>query len=161
MARDDIGEVHKLLKIIKSINKKFIIFCDDISFDDNETGYKSLKSLLDGGLISGVQNVLIYATSNRRHLLSRKTGKSADFVRWEEELDERLSISDRFGISLGFYECDQKLYLEIVRTYAKSFGLKIEIKELDKKAIEWQVQRGSRSGRVAKQFIVSLLSSYS
>ena len=81
-------------------------------------------------------------------------------MRWEEELDERLSISDRFGISIGFYECDQNLYLEIVRSYAKSFGINIETEELDKKAIQWQVQRGSRSGRVAKQFIVSLLGSH-
>tara|TARA_B100000073_G_scaffold266900_1_gene226522 strand:- start:261 stop:509 length:249 start_codon:yes stop_codon:yes gene_type:complete len=81
-------------------------------------------------------------------------------MRWEEELDERLSISDRFGISIGFYECDQNLYLEIVRSYANSFGLDIEIEDLYKRAIQWQVQRGARSGRVAKQFIVSLLGSY-
>ncbi len=160
VSRDDIQQVSKLLKLIKNINKKFIIFCDDISFDDNETSYKSLKSLLDGGLIGDSKNILIYATSNRKHLLSRKTGNSDNFVRWEEELDERLSISDRFGISIGFYECDQDLYLKIVRSYAKSFGLNIATKELDKKAIEWQVQRGSRSGRVAKQFIISLLGNY-
>ncbi len=158
VARDDIGQVDKLLKLIKNINKKFIIFCDDISFDDNETSYKSLKSVLDGGLIGGMHNVLVYATSNRRHLLSRKTGNVDGFMRWEEELDERLSISDRFGISIGFYECDQDLYLEIVRSYAKAFNVKISANELNRKAIEWQVQRGSRSGRVAKQFIVSLLS---
>ncbi len=160
VSRDDIGQVDKLLKLIKNINKKFIIFCDDISFDDGETSYKSLKSVLDGGLIGGMQNVLVYATSNRRHLLSRKTGNSVDFIRWEEEQDERLSISDRFGISIGFYECNQDLYLEIVRSYAKSFGIKISTKELNQKAIEWQMQRGGRSGRVAKQFIVSLLSGY-
>ncbi len=160
VARNDIGRLNSLLKIVKKLNKKFIIFCDDISFDDNETSYKSLKSLLDGGLIGGAQNVLIYATSNRRHLLSRKTGNSDQFVRWEEELDERLSISDRFGISIGFYECDQSLYLEIVRSYANSFGIDIELQELDKRAIQWQVQRGSRSGRVAKQFIISLLGGY-
>ncbi len=158
VSRDDISQVNKLFKLIKNIKKKFIIFCDDISFDDNETSYKSLKSLLDGGLIGDAKNILIYATSNRRHLLSRKTGKRDNFVRWEEELDERISISDRFGISIGVYECDQNLYLEIVRSYAKSFDLNIATKELDKKAIEWQVQRGSRSGRVAKQFIISLLS---
>ena len=81
-------------------------------------------------------------------------------MRWEEELDERLSISDRFGISIGFYECDQNLYLEIVRSYVNSFGIKVEKEELNKRALQWQVQRGSRSGRVAKQFVVSLLSSY-
>ena len=160
VSRDDIGQIKNLFKIIKNVKKKFIIFCDDISFDDNETSYKSLKSLLDGGLIGGEQNVLIYATSNRKHLLSRKTGNGDHFMRWEEELDERLSISDRFGISIGFYECDQNLYLEIVRSYAKSFGIDIDINELDKRAIQWQVQRGSRSGRVAKQFIVSLISAY-
>ena len=160
VARDDIGQMDSLLKTIKNLDKKFIIFCDDISFDDNETSYKSLKSLLDGGLIGGAQNVLVYATSNRRHLLSRKAGNADNFMRWEEELDERLSISDRFGISIGFYECDQNLYLEIVRSYSKSFGINIETEELDKRALQWQVQRGSRSGRVAKQFVVSLLSSY-
>ena len=160
VARDDIGQMNSLLKTMKNLDKKFIIFCDDISFDDNETSYKSLKSLLDGGLIGGAQNVLVYATSNRRHLLSRKAGNADNFMRWEEELDERLSISDRFGISIGFYECDQNLYLEIVRSYSKSFGINIETEELDKRALQWQVQRGSRSGRVAKQFVVSLLSSY-
>ena len=160
VARDDLGRVNKLLKLIKNINKKFIIFCDDISFDDNETSYKSLKSLLDGGLMGGIENVLIYATSNRRHLLSRKTQNGKNFMRWEEELDERLSVSDRFGISIGFYECDQNLYLEIVRSYANSFGIDMPQKDLNKEAIEWQVQRGSRSGRVARQFIVSLLSKY-
>ena len=152
--------MNRLLKTIKNLDKKFIIFCDDISFDDNETSYKTLKSDLDGRMIGGMQNVLVYATSNRRHLLSRKTGNSIDFIRWEEEQDERLSISDRFGISIGFYECDQNLYLEIVRSYAKSVGFEMSAKELNRKAIEWQVQRGSRSGRVAKQFIVSLLSGY-
>lgn len=160
VARDDIGQMNSLLKTIKNLDKKFIVFCDDISFDENETSYKSLKSLLDGGLIGGAQNVLVYATSNRRHLLSRKAGNADKFMRWEEELDERLSISDRFGISIGFYECDQNLYLEIVRSYSKSFGINIEKEELDKRALQWQVQRGSRSGRVAKQFVVSLLSSY-
>ena len=111
-------------------------------------------------MIGGAQNVLVYATSNRRHLLSRKAGNADSFMRWEEELDERLSISDRFGISIGFYECDQNLYLEIVRSYAKSFGIKVKKEELIKRALQWQVQRGSRSGRVAKQFVVSLLSSY-
>ena len=93
-------------------------------------------------------------------LFGRKTGGADDFIRWEEELDERLSISDRFGISIGFYECDQNLYLEIVRSYAKAFGIRMPMKELKKKALEWQIQRGSRSGRVAKQFIVSLLGRY-
>ena len=83
-------------------------------------------------MIGGAQNILIYATSNRRHLLSRKAANNSHFMRWEEELDERLSISDRFGISIGFYECDQNLYLEIVRSYAKSFGIDIAIKELEK-----------------------------
>ena len=92
--------------------------------------------------------------------MSRKTGSADDFVRWEEELDERLSISDRFGISIGLYECNQNLYLEIVGSYAKSFGVEMSVKELNKKAIEWQIQRGSRSGRVAKQFIISILSRY-
>ena len=89
--------------------------------------------------------------------MSRKTGGTDDFIRWEEELDERLSISDRFGISIGFYECDQNLYLEIVKSYAKAFGIGMPMKELNKMAIEWQIQRGSRSGRVAKQFIVSII----
>ena len=157
VARDDIGQVDLVLKLIKNIDKKFIIFCDDISFDNHETSYKSLKSILDGGLIGGLENVLIYATSNRRHLLSRETKSGVNYMRWEEELDERLSISDRFGISIGFYECDQNLYLEIVRSYADSFGIKIDFKELSKRALEWQIQRGGRSGRIAKQFIVSLL----
>ncbi|MDC3067809.1 ATP-binding protein [Paracoccaceae bacterium] len=157
VSRRDIGHIDTMLKLIRGIKKKFIIFCDDISFDDGETTYKSLKSILDGGLYGGSQNALVYATSNRRHLLSREYQKKNSFMRGEEELDERLSISDRFGISIGLYECDQNLFLDIVASYVDNFNIDIERKDLEMRAREWQVQRGGRSGRVAWQFVVSLL----
>ncbi len=156
VSRDSILELDKLLSVIRKVDLKFIIFCDDISFDDGEGSYKSLKSILDGGLKGNAKNVVIYATSNRRHLLSRKTDGNMGFIRESEENDEKLSISDRFGISIGLYECDQRLFIEIVNSYAEAIGIKLKKDVLEKKAIAWQMQRGARSGRVAKQFIISL-----
>ncbi len=156
VSRDSILEIDKLFSILREIDFKFIIFCDDISFDDGESSYKSLKSILDGGLRGEAKNVVVYATSNRRHLLSRKTGGDMGFIRASEENDEKLSISDRFGISIGLYECDQMLFLEIINKYALALGITLEKEVLEKKAIAWQMQRGARSGRVAKQFIISL-----
>ncbi len=156
VSRDSILEIDKIFSVLREIDFKFIIFCDDISFDDGESSYKSLKSILDGGLRGDAKNVVVYATSNRRHLLSRKTGGDMGFIRESEENDEKLSISDRFGISIGLYECDQRLFLEIVNKYALALGITLEKEVLEKKAIAWQMQRGARSGRVAKQFIISL-----
>ena len=156
VSRDSILELDKLFSVLREIDFKFIIFCDDISFDDGENSYKSLKSILDGGLKGDAKNVVVYATSNRRHLLSRKTDGDLGFIRESEENDEKLSISDRFGISIGLYECDQRLFLEIINRYAQALGLTLEKEVLEKKAIAWQMQRGARSGRVAKQFIISL-----
>jgi len=156
VSRDSILELDRLFKVLRELSLKFIVFCDDISFEDGEGSYKSIKSILDGGLRGDSQNIVLYATSNRRHLLSRKTDASINFTRESEEIDEKLSISDRFGISIGLYECDQQLFLKIVNDYAFALGIKIEKKVLEKKAITWQMQRGSRSGRVAKQFIISL-----
>ncbi len=156
VSRDSVLELDKLLSVLYAIDLKFIIFCDDISFDDGESGYKSLKSILDGGLKGNAKNVVVYATSNRRHLLSRNTVTDMGFIRESEENDEKLSISDRFGISLGLYECDQKLFLEIINSYAQALGVPLKKESLEKKAIAWQMQRGARSGRVAKQFIISL-----
>ena len=156
ISRDSILEIDKLFSVLREIDFKFIIFCDDISFDNGDSSYKSLKSILDGGLRGDSKNVVVYATSNRRHLLSRKTGGDMGFIRENEENDEKLSISDRFGISIGLYECDQKLFFEIINGYAQALGITLEKEVLEKKAIAWQMQRGARSGRVAKQFIISL-----
>ena len=156
VSRDSILEIDKIFSVLREIDFKFIIFCDDISFDDGESSYKSLKSILDGGLRGDTKNVVVYATSNRRHLLSRKIGGDMEFIRESEENDEKLSISDRFGISIGLYECDQRLFLEIINKYALALGITLEKEVLEKKAIAWQMQRGARSGRVAKQFIISL-----
>ncbi len=156
VSRDNILELDKIFSILNGIDFKFIIFCDDISFDDGETGYKSLKSILDGGLKGDTKNVVLYATSNRRHLLSRKASGDKGFIRENEENDEKLSVSDRFGISIGLYECDQQLFLEIINSYALALGVTLRKEVLEKKAIAWQMQRGARSGRVAKQFMISL-----
>jgi hypothetical protein len=156
VSRDNILELDKLFQILRSVDLKFVVFCDDISFDDGESSYKSLKSILDGGLRGDSSNIVLYATSNRRHLLSRKSSSDIKFLRESEEIDEKLSISDRFGISIGLYECDQKLFIEIVSSYANALNLNIDQETLEQKAVAWQMQRGARSGRVAKQFIVSI-----
>ena len=156
--REDINTLPLLLTKLNDFKHRFIIFCDDLSFDLHETNYKSLKALLEGGLIARPNNVIFYATSNRRHLLERlmTENEESTAINPSESSEEKVSLSDRFGLWLGFHNCTQKEYIHMVNSYAKEYKLKISEKELYKLAIEWSVTRGSRSGRVAWQFIVDL-----
>src|SRR5690348_17758870 len=134
---------------------RFIVFCDDLSFDKDETSYKSLKTILDGGLEGRPENVLFYATSNRRHLMPRDMidNERATAITPGEAVDEKISLSDRFGLWLGFHNCDQPTYLTMIHGYRDAYGLAIDDVTLDAGAIEWAQTRGARSGRVAIQYI--------
>ena len=156
--REDINTLPLLLTKLNDFKHRFIIFCDDLSFDLHETNYKSLKALLEGGLIARPNNVIFYATSNRRHLLERlmTENEESTAINPSESAEEKVSLSDRFGLWLGFHNCTQKEYIHMVNSYAKEYKLKISEKKLYKLAIEWSVTRGSRSGRVAWQFIIDL-----
>ena len=158
MYRDDITSLPKLISELQKLKYQFIIFCDDLSFDSNETTYKSLKTVLDGGIMERSKNILFYATSNRRHLMPRSMieNESSTSISPSESAEEKISLSDRFGLWLGFYQCSQEDYLNIVKSYSEEYKFNIPIDELNKQAIEWSVTRGSRSGRVAWQFIQDL-----
>jgi len=154
--REDISTLSRLLPILKKDKKRrFILFCDDLSFEAADESYKSLKTLLEGGIEGRPQNVIFYATSNRRHLMSREISEQTgdDAINSRETAEERISLSDRFGLWLGFHNCDQETFLKIIDAYAEHFELLGNRKELHSKAIEWSVTRGARSGRVAWQFI--------
>ena len=156
--RDDIKTLPLLISQLNNYEHRFIIYCDDLSFNDNENNYKSLKTVLDGGIMERSQNIIFYATSNRRHLMARSMieNENSTAISPSESAEEKISLSDRFGLWLGFYQCSQDEYLNIVISYASYFKLKIKDKELKDLAIEWSVTRGSRSGRVAWQFIHDL-----
>ena len=156
--RDDIKTLPLLISQLNNYEHRFIIYCDDLSFNENENNYKSLKTVLDGGIMERSHNIIFYATSNRRHLMPRSMieNESSTSISPSESVEEKISLSDRFGLWLGFYQCSQSDYLNIVNSYASYFKFKIDDNELKKLAIEWSVTRGSRSGRVAWQFIQDL-----
>jgi len=158
IAREDIEGLPVLMRIIAGEQAQFIVFCDDLSFDRDETSYKSLKTILDGGLEGRPDNVLFYATSNRRHLMPRDMveNERSTAITPGEAVDEKVSLSDRFGLWLGFYNCDQPTYLGMVRGYSDAYGLEIDDETLRARAIEWAATRGARSGRVAIQFVRQL-----
>ena len=156
--REDIATLPALMEILKAAPFPIIVFCDDLSFDHDDTSYKSLKAALDGGIEGRPDNVLLYATSNRRHLLPRDMmeNEQSTAINPSEAVEEKVSLSDRFGLWLGFYKCNQADYLEMIEGYAKHFGLDIPVEQLHAEALEWSTTRGSRSGRVAWQFIQDL-----
>ena len=153
--RDDIKTLPVLMSQLNNFKHRFIIFCDDLSFDNNENNYKSLKTILDGGITERTENIIFYATSNRRHLMPRSMieNEKSTAISPSESAEEKISLSDRFGLWLGFYQCSQDEYLSMIQSYASYFNLEIKDNELKELAIEWSVTRGSRSGRVAWQFI--------
>jgi predicted AAA+ superfamily ATPase len=154
--REDISSLSKLLQILKNLTqRRFILFCDDLSFDSADENYKSLKTLLEGGIEGRPDNVIFYATSNRRHLMARQMieNERTTAISGAETVEEKVSLSDRFGLWLGFHNCDQKTFLDIIDAYAERFEIQLEKEELHSAAIEWSVTRGARSGRVAWQFI--------
>lgn len=153
--REDIESLPVLMGALRQQKRQTIIFCDDLSFDKDETSYKSLKAVLEGGIEGRPDNVLFYATSNRRHLMPRDMmeNERSTAINPSEAVEERVSLSDRFGLWLGFHKCSQDEYLEMVAAYAEQYALKISPEELRAGAIEWTATRGARSGRVAWQYI--------
>lgn len=156
--REDIPTLPQLLGILAKGNRRCILFCDDLSFSAEDQSYKSLKAVLEGGLQGRPDNVLFYATSNRRHMMPREMidNENATAITPGEAVEEKVSLSDRFGLWLGFHAMDQTTFLAICEGYAAAFGLAIATDQLHARAIEWSVTRGSRSGRVAWQFIQDL-----
>ena len=155
ISREDIESLPRLMRLIAREPAHFIVFCDDLSFDRDETSYKSLKAILDGGLEGRPDNVLFYATSNRRHMMPRDMidNERATAINPGEAIEEKVSLSDRFGLWLGFHNCDQPTYLAMIHGYRDAYGLAIDDVTLDAGAIEWAQTRGARSGRVAIQYI--------
>ena len=153
--REDIDTLPRLMTTLKASAHRFILFCDDLSFDHDDTSYKSLKAALDGGVEGRPDNVIFYATSNRRHLLPRDMidNERSTAINPGEAIEEKVSLSDRFGLWLGFHKCSQDDYLEMVNGYAAHYGLPIGEEQLRAEALEWSTTRGSRSGRVAWQFV--------
>jgi uncharacterized protein len=156
--REDIETLPELMGLIRPDPHKIIVFCDDLSFDGGDASYKSLKAALDGGVEGRPDNVLFYATSNRRHLLPRDMmeNERSTAINPGEAVEEKVSLSDRFGLWLGFHKCSQDEYLEMVDGYATHFGLEISQADLHHDALEWAMTRGSRSGRTAWQYIQDL-----
>ena len=156
--REDVASLPLLLDILKVSGQRVIVFCDDLSFDHDDTAYKSLKAALDGGIEGRPDNVLFYATSNRRHLLPRHMmeNEQSTAINPSEAVEEKVSLSDRFGLWLGFHKCSQDDYLTMIDGYADYFGLPLQRDELHREALEWATTRGGRSGRVAWQYIQDL-----
>ncbi|MDI1263044.1 MAG: ATP-binding protein, partial [bacterium] len=149
--REDIESLPGLMDQLRNSSFRFIVFCDDLSFDGNDASYKSLKAVLEGGIEGRPDNVILYATSNRRHLLARDMieNERSTAINPGEAVEEKVSLSDRFGLWLGFHRCSQDEYLAMVRGYCGHFGIKVDDHELEREALEWSTTRGSRSGRVA------------
>ena len=158
LQREDLPSVARLLNLLRGSGDRFILFCDDLSFGQDDTHYKSLKAILDGGIEGRPENVVLYATSNRRHLMPRDMieNEQGSAINPAEAVEEKVSLSDRFGLWLGFHACDQDQYLAMIDGYCDAHGLKIPPETLRAEAIEWQATRGSRSGRVAWQFFTDL-----
>lgn len=156
--RDELEKLGGLLKLLRPHKRRFILFCDDLSFDGDDVRYKTLKTVLDGSIAGRPDNVLFYATSNRRHLMARHMieNEQQTAIHPSEAVEEKVSLSDRFGLWLGFHPCDQDTYLAMVDGYAEYFKLTGKKAERHAAAIEWAATRGARSGRVAWQFITDL-----
>lgn len=156
--REDIPSLPRLLAILKASDRRFLLFCDDLSFEGSDESYKSLKAVLEGGVEGRPDNVVFYATSNRRHLMARDMieNERSTAIHPGEAVEERVSLSDRFGLWLGFHNLDQATYLAIIAAYCEAFGIDYAPDALRAEAIEWSITRGSRSGRVAWQFIQDL-----
>lgn len=156
--REDIASLPLLLRLLKGGKRRYLLFCDDLSFDKDDTSYKSLKAVLEGGIEGRPDNVLFYATSNRRHLMPRDMmdNERATAINPGEAVEEKVSLSDRFGLWLGFHNCSQDDYLAMIEAYAARYALKIAPEDLRARALAWAMGRGSRSGRVAWQFIQDL-----
>ncbi|GCE84785.1 ATP-binding protein [Komagataeibacter diospyri] len=156
--REDLSTLPDLLALLRESPRRFIVFCDDLSFEREDADYKALKSVLDGGIAGRPQNVLFYATSNRRHLMPREMieNESSTAINTAEATEEKVSLSDRFGLWIGFHNCAQDTFMNMVRAYARERSLPITDADLTRRANAWSLSRGGRSGRVAFQFIEDL-----
>lgn len=156
--REDLPSIGRLLTLLRAGDARFILFCDDLSFSHDDEHYKSLKAVLDGGVEGRPDNVVFYATSNRRHLMPRDMieNERSTAISPSEATEEKVSLSDRFGLWLGFHPCNQDAYLAMIRGYCDAFGIEIDDDTLRAEAIEWQATRGARSGRVAWQYVTDL-----
>lgn len=156
--REDIETLPVLLAQLRGAAFRFIVFCDDLSFDKDDTSYKSLKAVLEGGIEGRPENVIFYATSNRRHLMPREMmeNERSTAINPSEAVEEKVSLSDRFGLWIGFHRCSQDEYLAMVHGYCEHFGLTAKREDIEREALEWATTRGARSGRVAWQFIQDL-----
>ncbi len=156
--REDLPSIGRCLNLLRGQDARFILFCDDLSFGNDDAHYKSLKAVLDGGIEGRPDNVVLYATSNRRHLMPRDMieNERSTAISAGEAVEEKVSLSDRFGLWLGFHACDQDQYLAMIRGYCDAHGIEIDAQTLRAEAIEWQATRGSRSGRVAWQYFTDL-----
>ncbi len=158
LQREDLPSVGRLLALLRQSAHRFILFCDDLSFSHDDQHYKSLKAVLDGGIEGRPDNVVFYATSNRRHLMPRDMieNERGSAINPSEAVEEKVSLSDRFGLWLGFHACTQDEYLQMIAGYCAAYGLSIDAETLRAEAIEWQATRGARSGRVAWQYFTDL-----
>ncbi|SMP30453.1 ATP-binding protein [Shimia sagamensis] len=158
LQREDLPSVARLLNLLRASNERFLLFCDDLSFSHDDQHYKSLKAVLDGGIEGRPENVVFYATSNRRHLMPRDMieNERSSAINPSEAVEEKVSLSDRFGLWLGFHPCSQDEYLAMIDGYCAAHGVTVDADRLRAEAIEWQATRGARSGRVAWQFFVDL-----
>lgn len=156
--REDIDTLPQLLRILRDSERRVVLYCDDLSFDKDDTSYKSLKAALEGGIEGRPRNTIFYATSNRRHLMPRDLvdNERATAINPGEAIEEKVSLSDRFGLWLGFHHCSQDDYLAMIDGYAAHYDLKISAEDLRKRALTWAMGRGGRSGRVAWQFVQDL-----
>ncbi len=156
--REDLPSIGRCLELLRGCEERFILFCDDLSFSHDDQHYKALKAVLDGGIEGRPDNVVLYATSNRRHLMPRDMieNERSSAINPSEAVEEKVSLSDRFGLWLGFHPCDQDEYLAMIEGYCAAYGLHIDPDTLRAEAIEWQATRGARSGRVAWQFFTDL-----
>ncbi len=158
LQREDLTSVGRLLGLLRNDAARFVLFCDDLSFSHDDQHYKSLKAVLDGGIEGRPDNVVFYATSNRRHLMPRDMieNERSTAISPSEATEEKVSLSDRFGLWLGFHPCSQDEYLAMIRGYCDAYGVAIDDETLRAEAIEWQATRGARSGRVAWQYFTDL-----
>ncbi|MFP6689890.1 MAG: ATP-binding protein [Alphaproteobacteria bacterium] len=156
--REEVPSLPHLLTKLRESTRRVILFCDDLSFQSNDTTYKSLKAVLEGGIEGRPANAIFYATSNRRHMMARDMieNESSTAIHPSEAVEESVSLSDRFGLWLGFHTCDQQTYFDMIDGYVKRHGIEVEPEELKAEAIEWSMTRGARSGRVAWQFVQNL-----
>jgi predicted AAA+ superfamily ATPase len=158
VSREDLSSIGRCLAMLRDAPGRFVLFCDDLSFSHDDAHYKSLKAVLDGGIEGRPPNVVLYATSNRRHLMPRDMieNERSTAISPSEAVEEKVSLSDRFGLWLGFHPCSQEDFLSMVRGYCDAYGITIDDETLRAEAIEWQATRGARSGRVAWQYVTDL-----